>query len=200
MTKRETALSYLEKGISVIPLKSPVTVQKSSKFKQKVQEEYQKNLSLPEPRTYEEIHKELFYRECKLPLVPWKEYQTRLASVEEVNHWFNTNPDANIGIVTGAVSNLVVFDLDSDQLLNTLKSREGFRRASKSKQGKGIMSMSDTQDLKSETASTRTWTSISVLMEATLLLHLQYTVPVININGWRVFPYPRLTRRPARHG
>jgi len=137
MTKRETALSYLEKGISVIPLKSPVTVQKSSKFKQKVQEEYQKNLSLPEPRTYEEIHKELFYRECKLPLVPWKEYQTRLASVEEVNHWFNTNPDANIGIVTGAVSNLVVFDLDSDHAVEYAEEQGGFPESVKVKTGKG---------------------------------------------------------------
>ena len=108
MTTREIALQYLAKGFSVIPLKSPAIVQKSTKFRQKVQDEYQKNLALTEQRTEEEIYKELFYRECKLPLVPWKKYQNERPTVEEVNHWFNTNPDANIGIITGAVSGLVV--------------------------------------------------------------------------------------------
>jgi replicative DNA helicase len=137
MTTREIALSYLEKGFSVIPLKSPATVRKSTKFKQKVQDEYQKNLALPEQRTEEEIYKELFYRECKLPLVPWKKYQNELPTEEEVNHWFNTNPDANIGIITGAISGLVVFDLDSPEAVKYADQQGGFPDSVKVITGKG---------------------------------------------------------------
>ena len=136
MTAREIALQYLAKGFSVIPLKSPAIVHGST-FKQKVQKEYQKNLALPEQRTKEEIYKELFYRECKLSLVPWKEYQKRLPTIEEVNHWFNTNPDANIGIVTGAVSGLVVFDLDSNHAVEYAEEQGGFPDSVKVKTGKG---------------------------------------------------------------
>lgn len=138
MTKREIALSYLEKGFSVIPLKSPAIVQKSAKFKQKVQEEYIKNITLPEPRTEDDIYKELFYRECKLPLIAWKEYQKRLPTIEEVNNWFNMNPEANIGIVTGAVSHLVVFDLDSEHAVKYAEEMGGFPSYTvKVKTGKG---------------------------------------------------------------
>jgi len=137
MTKLEIALSYLDKGFSVIPLKSPSIVQKSAKFKQKVQDEYQKNLALPEQRTEEEIYKELFYRECKLPLVAWKKYQNERPTVEEVNHWFNTNPDANIGIITGAVSDLVVFDLDSPEAVKYADQQGGFPDSVKVQTGKG---------------------------------------------------------------
>ena len=48
----------------------------------------------------------------KEPLILWKEFQTRRASETEIQSWFVTWPDANIGIVTGAVSQLVVIDLD----------------------------------------------------------------------------------------
>ncbi len=51
-------------------------------------------------------------KETKKPLVKWKEFQTRLATEEEVLDWFTKWPDANIGIVTGAISNLLVLDLD----------------------------------------------------------------------------------------
>ena len=112
MNKREIALQYLDKGFSVIPLKSPAIVKRSAKFKEKVLEALSKNSKLPEPRTKEEIYQEMFYKECKSPLVPWKEYQKRLPTIEEVNHWFNTNPDANIGIITGRISKLVPVKLD----------------------------------------------------------------------------------------
>ena len=48
----------------------------------------------------------------KRPLVPWTEYQLRPATVEELEAWFKRWPNANIGIVTGAVSGLVVLDVD----------------------------------------------------------------------------------------
>jgi hypothetical protein len=49
----------------------------------------------------------------KRPLVRWQEFQYRRPRVEEVHAWFSDWPEAGIGIVTGAVSRLVVLDIDS---------------------------------------------------------------------------------------
>jgi len=71
----QMARQYLEKGLSVIPLK---------------------------PRGKE-------------PLIPWKQYQERLPTEEELEKWFGSGKEANVGIVTGRVSrNLVVIDFDSE--------------------------------------------------------------------------------------
>jgi hypothetical protein len=138
MTTCEIALSYLAKGLSVIPLKSPVTVKRSVNFKEKVQGALDKNAALADPRAEEAIYKEMFIKECKLPLFAWTEFQKRLPTKEEVNHWFNTNPDANIGIITGAVSNLVVFDLDSKHAEEYAEDQGGFPdNTVKVKTGKG---------------------------------------------------------------
>jgi replicative DNA helicase len=48
----------------------------------------------------------------KRPLINWKEYQTRQATEQEVRGWFDKWPDANIGIVTGKISNVVVVDVE----------------------------------------------------------------------------------------
>lgn len=48
----------------------------------------------------------------KKPLMRWEEYQSRIPSVEEIKTWFNQWPNANIGIVTGSISKLVVVDID----------------------------------------------------------------------------------------
>jgi hypothetical protein len=48
----------------------------------------------------------------KRPLVPWLEFQSRAASIEEIDAWYRRWPDANVGIVTGDVSGLVVVDVD----------------------------------------------------------------------------------------
>jgi archaellum biogenesis ATPase FlaH len=69
--------------------------------------------------------------------VPWAEYQKRLPTEEEVNHWFTMNPEANMGIVTGKVSNLVVFDLDSREATLYAEEEGGFPETPKVKTGKG---------------------------------------------------------------
>lgn len=51
----------------------------------------------------------------KEPLFPWSEYQNRVASSDEVAGWYANSPAANLGIVTGAVSGLVVVDLDGQE-------------------------------------------------------------------------------------
>lgn len=56
-----------------------------------------------------------------IPLVPkqkypiidsWDPYKERLPTEDEVRVWWSKHPNANIGIVTGAVSNLVIVDID----------------------------------------------------------------------------------------
>ncbi len=52
---------------------------------------------------------------CKLdksPFVSWTEYQSRLASEEEIKLWWTRYHDPNIGIVTGAISGICVLDVD----------------------------------------------------------------------------------------
>jgi hypothetical protein len=48
----------------------------------------------------------------KRPLVPWLEFQQRIASGPEIDRWFTQWPDANIGIVSGCLSGLIVIDVD----------------------------------------------------------------------------------------
>lgn len=48
----------------------------------------------------------------KRPLISWQPYQRTPASEAEVRAWFQRWPAANVGIVTGAVSGLVVLDVD----------------------------------------------------------------------------------------
>ncbi len=52
-------------------------------------------------------------RKNKKPyLNAWKIYQARKATEEEVEQWWIDYPDAQIGIVTGAISNLAVVDVE----------------------------------------------------------------------------------------
>jgi predicted lipoprotein with Yx(FWY)xxD motif len=49
----------------------------------------------------------------KVPLIKWEPYQKKRASEEEIKSWFKKFPSANIGIVTGEISNLLVVDCDT---------------------------------------------------------------------------------------
>ncbi|HEX6506800.1 MAG TPA: bifunctional DNA primase/polymerase, partial [Chloroflexota bacterium] len=52
----------------------------------------------------------------------WKRAQTERATPEELEAEFVRHPDANIGIVTGLVSGLVVADLDGEPGMSSLMS------------------------------------------------------------------------------
>jgi hypothetical protein len=49
---------------------------------------------------------------AKRPLLPWRAHQQRRAGREQIEHWYTRWPDANVGVVTGAVSGIVVVDVD----------------------------------------------------------------------------------------
>lgn len=48
----------------------------------------------------------------KRPLINWKKYQTVLPTEAEVRAWWEQWPEANIGIVTGRLSNIAVVDVE----------------------------------------------------------------------------------------
>lgn len=49
----------------------------------------------------------------KLPLInSWKEYQERLPTEQEVRKWWEENPTANIALICGKISGVIVVDID----------------------------------------------------------------------------------------
>lgn len=48
----------------------------------------------------------------KVPLISWTEFQSRYATHDEIKGWFERFPDAQLGIVTGKISNLTVVDIE----------------------------------------------------------------------------------------
>jgi hypothetical protein len=65
----------------------------------------------------------------KRPLIAWEALQDERPTPEQVADWFSRWPAANIGIVTGEISNLVVLDIDpkhgGDASLDRLERRFG---------------------------------------------------------------------------
>jgi len=57
----------------------------------------------------------------KKPMVKWEEFQKRKASEDEIKAWWGKNPKANVGIVTGAISNLCVVDIDEPKGFEAIK-------------------------------------------------------------------------------
>jgi replicative DNA helicase len=138
MTKTEIALDYLNHGLSVIPLWSPPMLRNSTKpFQQELEKKLKANAALDTPESDEDVKHKLVVNMCKVPMVSWAEYSRRLPTTDEVRNWFDRNPDANIGIVTGKVSGIVVFDLDSSGALEFADAQGGFPETAKVKSGKG---------------------------------------------------------------
>jgi hypothetical protein len=50
----------------------------------------------------------------KIPVIPWKHLQERFPTEEEVRGWFERFPYAQVGIITGSISNLTVVDVEKD--------------------------------------------------------------------------------------
>lgn len=54
----------------------------------------------------------------KKPRHPWKTMQDFAQSLDEVTAWWRAHPDDNVGIITGAVSNLVIVDCDDEAAID----------------------------------------------------------------------------------
>ena len=65
----------------------------------------------------------LAYRRCgwsvipageraKRPIIRWQRFQHQLPTVEELEHWYERWPNANLAVVTGEISGIVVVDID----------------------------------------------------------------------------------------
>src|SRR5512139_2012509 len=61
-------------------------------------------------------------RQDKKPHIKWEFYQKRLPTESEVRSWWSKWPDANVGLVTGKVSGLCVFDQDDDKAIEYFDS------------------------------------------------------------------------------
>src|SRR5438876_7166541 len=65
----------------------------------------------------------------KHPLASWKQYQSRRPSKAEIRAWWAQYPDANVGIITGSATGLVVLDVDprngGQTTLDSLLARYG---------------------------------------------------------------------------
>lgn len=51
----------------------------------------------------------------KVPVINWSRYQSQKPTDDDLKQWFANFPERNIGIVTGAVSGLVVVDVDKPE-------------------------------------------------------------------------------------
>jgi hypothetical protein len=52
---------------------------------------------------------------AKKPYVEWKQYQGKCATLEEIKEWWGKWPKANVGIVTGWISGVIVIDIDGPE-------------------------------------------------------------------------------------
>src|SRR4051812_42684252 len=50
----------------------------------------------------------------KVPAIPWRHFQFRLPTEQEIRAWFGAEP-MNLAVVTGAISGVVVVDADSNE-------------------------------------------------------------------------------------
>ena len=103
MMNKEIALAYLNRGLSVIPLWSPKMLKHSPPkyFKEHLDKKLQENSKMETPLAQAGIIEKEVVNQCKISLIPWKEFQNRHPTKEEIIQWFDENPDANIGIITG---------------------------------------------------------------------------------------------------
>jgi len=65
------------------------------------------------------------YPRSKRPRIAWRPYQERHATAAEVREWFERWPGARLAIVTGAISRVVVIDVDDPAERSWAEARFG---------------------------------------------------------------------------
>jgi hypothetical protein len=69
----------------------------------------------PDHQDVPPFHRATCSKPGKRPLGPWKAWQTRLPTLDEVVGQWELVPAANVGVVLGAVSGLVGVDVDGEE-------------------------------------------------------------------------------------
>jgi len=139
MSNKEIALSYRSKGLSIIPIWSLKQIERKppSYFIREFNNALEKNKKKENPQSDDEVYQDYVTRVCKRAIINWTLFQKRLPTEQEVSTWFDKWPDANIGIVTGKISGIVVFDLDSNHAVQYAEDEGGFPDIPMVKTGKG---------------------------------------------------------------
>lgn len=73
----------------------------------------------------------------KRPYREWAEFQTRLPTEQELRDWWHQWPKANIGVVCGRISGLVVLDIDGKEGEKSLAKKRNAPITIAAKTGKG---------------------------------------------------------------
>ncbi len=76
----------------------------------------------------------------KVPVIEWKEYQERHATEDELISWFSDGTQNNIGIVTGQISEVMAFDIDSRETAKRFFDTKNFPKSemmTRSQNGRG---------------------------------------------------------------
>lgn len=60
----------------------------------------------------------------KHPRIKTKEFQSRIATVDELKEWWGRWPKANIGLIPGEISRLIVLDVDEPKGVDTLREKK----------------------------------------------------------------------------
>ena len=60
----------------------------------------------------------------KKPALKWEQYQTERASEEQIRAWWKKSPRANVGIVTGTISGIIVLDVDGPEGRASLEGKD----------------------------------------------------------------------------
>ena len=91
MNNKQIALSYLDKGLSVIPIWSRVQIKRKppSYFVKEFNEGLEKNKNVANPLSDDEVYQDYVTRVCKRAVINWKPFQTRHPTEQEVSDWFN---------------------------------------------------------------------------------------------------------------
>lgn len=70
---------------------------------------------------YSKLGLSIFPVSGKTPIVKWKDFQTSIASDEQINQWWKEYPNADIGCATGPFTKRLVLDIDGEDGKNSIK-------------------------------------------------------------------------------
>jgi hypothetical protein len=74
----------------------------------------------------------------KVPLMKWEAFQQEPPHADQVDEWWTRWPEANVGVVTGKVSGVVVLDADGPEGLESLKALHTQATTWLSRTGRGL--------------------------------------------------------------